>query len=91
MKKQVICIGNKIYYRINRTKAKKALRWCDILVNDTPKETVLRPYSDYRIIRKKSTFPDNPKNYYYMQCKTLIQGNGKIIAVDINPNIIEIW
>lgn len=86
MKKQVIVIGNKTYYRINRIKAKKALRWCDILEIDTQKET-----NNYRILRKKSTFPDNPKNYYYMQCKTLIQEHGKIIAIDINPNIIEMW
>ena len=91
MKKQIIVIGNKIYYRINRTKAKKALRWCDILEIDTPKETALRPYNNYRILRKKDMFPDNPKKYYYMQCKTLIQGNGKITAIDINPDIIEIW
>ena len=91
MKKQVIYIGNKTYYRINRTKAKKALRWCDILEIDTPKESVLRQYNGYRILRKKSTFPDDPKNYYYMQCKTLIQKNGKIIAIDINPDISEMW
>ena len=83
MKKQVIVIGNKIYYRINRTKAKKALRWCDILEID--------PNESYKILRKKGTFQDNPKKYYYMQCKTLIQENGKIIAVDINPDIIEAW
>jgi len=91
MKKQVIVIGNKIYYRINRTQAKTALQWCDILEIDTPNGSFLKPHSNYRILRKKSTFPDNPKKYYYMQCKTLIQENGKIIAVDINPDIIEAW
>lgn len=91
MKKQVIYIGSKAYYRINRTQAKMALQWCDLLEIDTPKKTVLRPYKDYRFLRKKDTFPDNAKKCYYMQCKTLIQDNGKIKAVDINLDIIEIW
>lgn len=91
MKKQVIVIGNKIYYRINRTKAKKALRWCDILEIDMKKEAVLRTYKNCRILRKKSAFPDDPKKHYYMQCKTLIQDRERIIANDINPDIIEIW
>lgn len=56
MKKQVIVIGNQIYYRINRTKAKAAYKHgYDILLIPVPKKIMVSPYGlEWYVLNKNS-------------------------------------